>query len=108
MAQSLEAGRLVEAPADTIADGMAIKRPVAGVVELLAQCVDEVLVVEDRAIRAAMRLLEDAAGVLTEPSGAAGVAAIMTNRKRFAGIDVTTIVTGSNVNPALRALGAPA
>ena len=108
LALSLEAGHPVEAAADTIADGMAIHRPVPGVVELLAQCVDEVLVVDDRAIRAAMRLLEDAAGVLTEPSGAAGVAAIMTNRERFAGIDVATIVTGSNVNPALRDLDAPA
>jgi threonine dehydratase len=108
LALSLEAGHPVEAAVDTIADGMAIHEPVTGIVELLARCVDEVLVVDDRAIRAAMRLLEDAAGVLTEPSGAAGVAAVMTNRERFAGIDVATIVTGSNVNPALRDVEPPA
>jgi threonine dehydratase len=47
--------------------------------------------------------LSDAAGLIAEPCGAAGVAAVMANRERFAGLDVATIITGSSLDPALRA-----
>jgi threonine dehydratase len=103
MARSLAAGREVEVPSDTIADGMAINRPVAGVIGLLDQVLDEVLLVEDESLRRAIRLLSDAAGLIAEPSGAAGVAAVMANRERFAGLDVATVITGSNLDPAMRA-----
>jgi threonine dehydratase len=104
MARSLEAGREIDVPADTISDGMAINRPVAGVIGLLGQVLDEVLLVDDATLRRAIRLLMDAAGLLAEPSGAAGVAALMAaNRERFAGLDVATVITGSNLDPALRA-----
>jgi threonine dehydratase len=100
MQRSLEAGRPVEAPATTIADGMAIDRPVPLALELLPRCVDEVVSVDDELILAAVRLLMDAVGVLSEPSGAAGVAALMGNA-RFAGLHVAAVVTGSNIDPAL-------
>jgi threonine dehydratase len=103
MARSLAAGREMDVPSDTIADGMAINRPVAGVIGLLDRVLDEVLLVEDESLRRAIRLLSDAAGLIAEPSGAAGVAAVMANRERFAGLDVATIITGSNLDPALRA-----
>jgi threonine dehydratase len=103
MARSLAAGREVDTPSDTIADGMAIDRPVAGVIGLLDQVLDEVLLVEDASLRRAIRLLMDAAGLLAEPSGAAGVAALMASRERFAGLDVATVITGSNLDPALHA-----
>ena len=90
-------------PSDTIADGMAINRPVAGVIGLLDRVLDEVLLLDDESLRGAIRLLSDAAGLIAEPSGAAGVAAVMANRERFAGLDVATIITGSNLDPALRA-----
>jgi threonine dehydratase len=103
MARSLAAGREIDVPSDTIADGMAINRPVAGVIGLLDQVLDEVAFVDDASLRLAIRLLMDAAGLLAEPSGAAGVAALMANRERFAGLDVATVITGSNLDPALRA-----
>jgi threonine dehydratase len=100
MQRSLEAGRPVEAPSSTIADGMAIDRPVAVALELLPRCIDELVAVDDEQILAAVRLLMDAAGLLAEPSGAAGVAALIGD-SRFAGLQVAAVVTGSNIDPTL-------
>lgn len=98
MLRSLEAGRPVGVPAATIADGMAIDVPVPVALELLPQCVDEFVAVDDDQIAAAVRLLMDTAGIIAEPSGAAGVAALMADR-RFEGLDVVAVVTGSNLDP---------
>jgi threonine dehydratase len=100
MQRSLEAGRPVEVPSATIADGMAIHLPVPAAVELLPRCIDELIAVDDEQMLAAVRLLLDAVGVLAEPSGAAGVAALMGN-PQFAGLNVAAVVTGSNIDPAL-------
>jgi threonine dehydratase len=104
MAQSFAAGRAIDTPGtDTIADGMAISRPVPSAVAQLRACVDEILLVDDGAILDAARLLLRTAGVMAEPSGAAGLAAVMTNRDRFAGRRVATVITGSNLDAGFQA-----
>jgi threonine dehydratase len=104
MAQSFAAGRAIDMPGtDTIADGMAISRPVPSAVAQLRACVDEILLVGDDAILDAARLLLRTAGVLAEPSGAAGLAAVLTNRDRFAGRRVATVITGSNLDAGFQA-----
>jgi len=103
MMQSLAARRVVETDrADTIADGMAIYRPIASAVAQLQECLDEVLSVDDDAILEAARLLLCKTGLLVEPSGAAGLAAIATHRDRFAGRRVATVLTGSNLTAAFQ------
>jgi threonine dehydratase len=101
MVQSMESGRPLERRADTIADGLAITRPVAGAIEQVAAVVDEILPVSDDTMLTAMRLLAERAGVLAEPSGAAGIAALMEHRGRFQGAVVVSVITGSNVDPKL-------
>jgi threonine dehydratase len=104
MAQSFAAGRAIDTPGtDTIADGMAISRPVPSAVAQLRACVDEILLVDDDAILEAARLLLRTAGVVAEPSGAAGLAAVLTNRDRFAGRRVATVITGSNLDAVFQA-----
>ena len=52
---------------------------------------------EDADIISAMRLLFRTAGLLAEPSGAAGIAAIQTHPNRFRGRRVATVICGSNL-----------
>jgi threonine dehydratase len=78
---------------------MAIRAPIASSVELLRHCIDDVVAVDDAAILDAARLLLGGTGILAEPSGAAGLAAIMTHRAAFAGRSVAAVVTGSNLSP---------
>jgi threonine dehydratase len=100
MMHSLAQGRVIEtARVETIADGMAIRAPIAASVEMLKHCIDDVVAVDDSAIVEAAQLLLRATGVLVEPSGAAGIAAIATHRDRFAGRSIAGVLTGSNLAP---------
>lgn len=107
LARSIEADRDVAAPVETIAEGMAVSHPVPGAVARLRQVLDEVVLVSDEAMLRAMRLLAEAAGVIAEPAGAAGVAAILADPERYRGRSVVSIITGSNIDLRLlsRALG---
>jgi threonine dehydratase len=106
MRLSLEARHPVTAAADTIADGISIHTPVATAVDDVAAVVDEIVSVDDDSLLDAMALLLRSAGVVSEPSGAAGIAAIMRHRSRFETYRVAVIVTGSNVRPELLAAAA--
>jgi threonine dehydratase len=64
----------------------------------LRLALDEVVLVSDEAMLRGMRLLVEAAGIVAEPAGAAGIAAIMSDPARFAGREVASVITGSNVD----------
>lgn len=99
MERSWREGRVVmRERVDTIADGIGVRVPVPAAVDDMRTTVDDVVLVGDDAIRAAMRLLFEAAGQVTEPSGAAGVAALLDDRRRFEGRRVATVLCGSNVS----------
>ncbi|MFF1442173.1 threonine/serine dehydratase [Streptomyces sp. NPDC058295] len=83
---------------DTIADGVAGRRPIPAVLDDLLLVADDAVLVEEASIIAGMRMLLDHAGLVVEPSAALGIAAILENRDRFAGRHVATIVCGSNVD----------
>ena len=102
MRQSCLEGRPIVRPSvDTIADGLAVRVPEPAALADMAGTVDAVIAVDDAAMRAAMRLLFEAAGVVAEPAGAAGIAAMQAARDRFAGLSVAAIITGSNIAPDL-------
>ena len=65
-------GRPVERPAYTIADGLAITRPIPDALELVRAAVDEIVAVGDEALIAAMRLLIEKAGLVAEAVGGCG------------------------------------
>ncbi len=101
MRESLDAARPVHLEdVDTIADGLAA--PMAGTLTLryVADLVEDVVLVTDEEILAAMRLLMTRAKLVAEPSGAAAVAALMFGRIPVApGGRVVAVVTGGNADP---------
>jgi threonine dehydratase len=102
MKLSIEAGRAVETPtADTIADGIAVRVPIAQTLPLLKTCCDRVVAVSERDIFGAMLLLRRHFGIVAEPAGAAGLAAIVADPARFKGHRVATIVCGGNISAEL-------
>jgi threonine dehydratase/peptide deformylase len=88
---------VVHDSADTIADGIAVRAPVDAAVADIHGLVDDMLLVDDDALVLAMRLVHAHAGLVTEPSGVAGLAAILGNPRAFEGTTVATVLTGSNV-----------
>ena len=83
--------------ADTIADGIALRVPFAEAVADLVRLVDDMLLVDDGAIVAAMRLAHRELGVVLEPAGASALAAVLTHRERFQGRLVGAVLTGGNI-----------
>ena len=100
MVESWRAGRIVEHERiDTIADGIGVRVPVPEAVADMHGTIDDAVLVGDQAILRAMRLLHQHLGVVVEPSGAVGVAAILEDRARFEGQLVATIICGGNLTP---------
>ena len=63
----------------------------------LVALVDDMVLVDDRDLLQAMQLSAQALGLLLEPSGAAGLAAIRVHD--LPGNRLATVLTGSNVRP---------
>ncbi|MGO4701975.1 threonine ammonia-lyase [Dyella sp. 2RAB6] len=103
MKLSLEAGRAIETErADTIADGIAVRVPIASRLAQLRRCCDRIVAVDEAQLMRAMRLLHRHLGMVVEPAGAAGVAAILAEPKRYTGRLVATVLCGKNIHPSLR------
>ncbi|HSX97676.1 MAG TPA: pyridoxal-phosphate dependent enzyme [Streptomyces sp.] len=83
---------------DTIADGVAGRRPLPAVLDDLLLVADDAVLVREASIIAGMRMLLEHAGLVVEPSAALGIAAILEDRDRFAGRHVVTVVCGGNVD----------
>ncbi len=100
MKVSFDTGRLVETEdVETIADGIAVRVPVPYALDTMRGTVDEVLAVDEAAILAAMRLAHERFGLVVEPAGAAGLAAVMAHPAAFAGRTVGTVFCGGNLTP---------
>ena len=98
MALSHAAGAVVEtAEALTIADGIAVRIPVPEAVEWLKDTIDEVVLVSDEQILAAMGFAWDSWQRVVEPAGAAGLAAILAAAPALEGRRVATMLCGANL-----------
>ena len=96
---SWKAGRVIETDsAATIADGLAVRRPLAPNVEAVGRLADEIVTVTEREMLDAMARLRDEEKITVEPSGAASVAAIVKEKRE--GMNVA-LVTGRNISPKL-------
>jgi peptide deformylase len=83
--------------ADTIADGIAVRVPIPEAVNDMQGLVDDVLLINDAHIIEAMRLVYQHAGLMLEPAGAVGIAAIVAHREQFFGKTIATVLCGSNI-----------
>jgi len=100
MERSWRARRAQESgPTNTIADGIDVQSPYPEAVADLVDLADDILLVEEQELLLAMQQAHRGLGVVLEPSGAAGLAALALYRERFKGQVVATILTGGNVTP---------
>jgi threonine dehydratase len=91
--------RNLNQPTYTIADGIEVRVPVRKSVETMKDLVDDIVLVDDDELIEAMRLSVSSLGLVLEPSGAAGLAAI--RRHKLPGERLATILTGSNIHPQM-------
>jgi threonine dehydratase len=99
---SWQQGRVVETEtALTIADGLAVRRPLMQNVTAIRALVDEVQAVTEAEMLAAIGHLRREEAITAEPAGAAAVAAYL--KDRSASPVNVLLVTGANIAPAVAA-----
>ena len=88
--------------ANTICDGIAVKKPGEFTLPLVERFVQEVVTVTDDEVAEAMVMLLDRSKLVVEGAGAAGVAALMHGRVRVpADGEVCAVLSGGNVDASL-------
>ncbi|ART56621.1 hypothetical protein CBP36_16650 [Acidovorax carolinensis] len=98
-ADSVAAGRVVEAPVTTqLADGMACRVADAEALAIIAPHIDHIVQVSDDEVAAAMRALFTDTHNVAEGAGAAALAAALQERDALPGHTVGLALTGGNVD----------
>ncbi|MBI3219466.1 MAG: pyridoxal-phosphate dependent enzyme [Bacteroidetes bacterium] len=98
MIESWKTNTLVQHEAiQTIADGIGVRVPIAQALNDMKGWVDEGLLVSENSILQAIKLLHQQTGLVIEPSGAVGIAALLENKEKFEGQKIATILCGGNM-----------
>ncbi|NIJ06914.1 threonine dehydratase [Sphingomonas vulcanisoli] len=88
---------------DTLAEGIAVKEPGSITAAIIADVVDDIVLVSERYLEEAVALLLQIEKTVVEGAGAAGLAAMLAYPERFAGRTVGIPLCGGNIDPRLLA-----
>lgn len=97
MQRSWQAGQLVTAEMNTFAEGIATRVPFENTQRIMRKYLDDFILVEDEAIKAAITLLLEHTHNVAEGAGAASLAAAMQLKPRLAGKNVVLVLSGGNL-----------
>lgn len=82
----------------TVADGIAVKRPGDNTFEIVKKYVDDIALVSEDEVSSAILALIEKQKMIAEGAGAASVAAVMFNKFDLKGKRVVCIVSGGNID----------
>ncbi len=90
--------KLVSEKVGTIADGIQVKEPGDKTMEIINKYADDVVLVSDSEISAAILLLLERTKQVVEPAGATTLAAVMNNKIDVAGKKAVCLLSGGNID----------
>ena len=96
-------GHALPCGGDSLAEGISVKSPGAFTAQIIADRVDDILLVAEPALERAVSLLLQIEKTVVEGAGAAGLAAVLANRERFAGKHIGLVLCGGNIDTRLLA-----
>jgi threonine dehydratase len=82
----------------TLAEGIAVKKPGVLTMQVINELVDEIILVDESGLEAAVHMLLVYQRLLAEGAGAAGIGAIMLKPERFRDRRVGVVITGGNID----------
>ncbi len=88
---------------DSLAEGIAVKEPGKFTREVVAKLVDDIVLVDEPHLETAVALLLQIEKTVVEGAGAAGLAAVLANKERFAGRNIGLVLCGGNIDTRLLA-----
>ncbi|MCP5395975.1 MAG: threonine ammonia-lyase [Sphingomonadaceae bacterium] len=88
---------------DTLAEGIAVKAPGEFTRQIIAELVDDIVLVDEEELESAVALLLQIEKTVVEGAGAAGLAAVRSFPERFAGRKVGLVLCGGNIDTRLLA-----
>ena len=97
------AGEDIVCGGETLAEGIAVKKPGDVTRPVVNDLVDDILLVHEQSLEWAVGALVEQQRVVAEGAGAAGIAAIYQHPKLFAGKIVGAVICGGNIDPRLLA-----
>ena len=96
-------GKEIVCGGETLAEGIAVKKPGGVTKPVIGKLVDDILLVNEQTLEWAVGSLIEQQRVVAEGAGAAGIAAIYQHRQLFAGKKVGVVICGGNIDPRLLA-----
>lgn len=87
----------------TIAEGIAVKQPGKLARAIIPQVVDDVVLVSEAEIEAAIQVLVSVGHIVAEGAGATPLAAVLAHRSRFAHQQVGLVICGGNIDTRILA-----
>ena len=97
------AGQEIICGGETLAEGIAVKKPGGFTKPVIENLVDEIVLVNEHSLEWAVGAMIEQQRVVAEGAGAAGIAAIYQHPEIFAGKTVGTVICGGNIDPRLLA-----
>jgi threonine dehydratase len=94
-------GEAVQCGGATLAEGIAVKNVGKLTLEIVRKYVDDILLVDEATIEQAVNAYLTQQKTMAEGAGAAGLAALLSHRERFAGRSVGLVMCGGNIDPRL-------
>ena len=96
-------GTTMPCAGDTLAEGIAVKEPGGITSKMVAELVDDIVLVSERSLEMAVSLLLQIEKTVVEGAGAAGLAALLQHPERFKGRTVGIVLCGGNIDTRLLA-----
>ena len=96
-------GKTMAAGGDTLAEGIAVQNPSEFTAAIIKDHADEILLVSEAELEGAVSLLLQIEKTVVEGAGAAGLAALLSNKEKFAGEKVGLVLCGGNIDTRLLA-----
>jgi threonine dehydratase len=88
---------------ETIADGIAVKSPGRITREIVERLVDDIVLVSEASVEAAVQTLVTEANVVVEGAGAVPLAAVREDAARYEGRRIALVLCGANIDPRILA-----
>lgn len=94
-------GRDIVCGGETLAEGIAVKKPGGVTLPVVQALVDKIVLVNEKHLEWAVSGLVEQQRIVAEGAGAAGIAAIYAHPQLFKGLKVGVVICGGNIDPRL-------